>query len=75
MLKVVGLRELNQGKVINILESNGFQQVRSGKHITFKKTDSCGKVLTTWVPHHKTVSVFVIKFIIKQTGKPREEFY
>ena len=75
MLKVVGLRELNQGKVIKILESNGFQQVRSGKHITFKKTDSSGKVLTTWVPHHKTVSVFVIKFIIKQTGKPREEFY
>ncbi len=50
-------------------------QVRSGKHITFKKTDSGARVLTTWVPHHKTVSVFVIKFIIKQTGKPREEFY
>ena len=75
MLKVAGLRELNQGKVIKILEANGFAQIRSGKHITFKRTDSSGKVLTTWVPHHKTVSVFVIKFIIKQTGKPREEFY
>ena len=69
------LWELKQDKVIKILESNGFMQVRSAKHITFKKTDSAGKVLTTWVPHHKTVSVFVIQYIIRQTGKPREEFY
>lgn len=69
------LRPLDQSKVIRILESNGFQQARSSKHITFKKTGSSGNVLTTWVPHHKTVSLFVIRYIIKQTGKPREEFY
>jgi len=69
------LRPLSQDKVIKILESNGFKQVRSRKHITFKKTDSQGKVWTTWVPHHKEVTLFVIKYIIKQTGKPREEFY
>jgi len=68
------LRPLSQRKVIEILKSNGFQEVRSGKHITFKKTNSAGNVLTTWVPHHSEVSVFVITFIIKQTGKPREEF-
>ncbi|MFH1391887.1 MAG: type II toxin-antitoxin system HicA family toxin [Candidatus Diapherotrites archaeon] len=69
------LHSLSQDKVIKILESNGFKRVRSGKHITFKKTDSKGNVLTTWVPHHKMVTLFVIKFIIKQTGKPKEEFY
>jgi len=68
------LKPLNQLKVIKILESNGFTQARSGKHITFKKTDSNGKVWTTWVPHHKEVTVFVVKYIIRQTGKPREEF-
>jgi predicted RNA binding protein YcfA (HicA-like mRNA interferase family) len=60
--------------VVAILEGNGFKIVRSGKHVTFKKTNSVGEVLTTWVPYHKEVSVFVIKYIIKQTGKPREEF-
>lgn len=69
------LRPLNQDKVIKILESNGFKQVRSRKHVTFKKFDPDGKVWITWVPHHKEVTLFVIKYIIKQTGKPREEFY
>lgn len=68
------LRPLPQYKVIQILKKNGFQEVRSGKHITFKKITSDGKVLTTWVPHHKEVTVFVIKYIIRQTGKAREEF-
>ena len=69
------LRPLPQETAIKILESNGFQQVRSRKHITFKKTDRDGKVLTTWVPHGREVTLFVIQYIIKQTGKPREEFY
>ena len=30
------LLELKQDKVIKILESNGFMQARSAKHITFK---------------------------------------
>ena len=68
------LRPLSQNEVVKILESNGFKVVRSGKHITFKKTNSGGKVLTTWVPHHSEVSLFVIKYIIRQTGKPKEEF-
>lgn len=69
------LRPLPQDKVVRILESNGFVQVRSGKHITFKKTAPDGTVLTTWVPHHKEVTLFVIQFIIRQTGKPRDEFF
>ena len=69
------LRPLKQQKVIKILRKNGFEKVRSRKHITFKKIISSDKILTTWVPHHKTVTLFVIEYIIKQTGKSREEFY
>ena len=67
------LRPLQQSRVITILEKNGFTKVRSGKHITFKKNIN-GKVLTTWVPHHSEVTIFVIKYIIRQSGKTREEF-
>lgn len=74
MFHIGKLRPLPQRRVIQILESNGFEQVRSSKHITFKKTDSSGKVWTTWVPHHSQVTLFVIKYIISQSGKPREEF-
>ena len=67
------LRPLPQNKVIKILENNGFKLVRPGKHLTFKKSKD-HKVLTTFVPHHKEVTVFVIQYIIKQAEKSREEF-
>lgn len=67
------LRPLPQRKVIDILQSNGFKEARSSKHTTFKKKTT-EKVLTTWVPHHKEVTVFVLQYIIKQTEKPRSEF-
>ncbi|MDG6904629.1 MAG: type II toxin-antitoxin system HicA family toxin [Nitrososphaerota archaeon] len=65
---------MRQRRVIEILKANGFEEVRSGKHTTFKKRAPDGRVLTTWVPHHAEVTVFVIQYIIKQTEKPREEF-
>jgi len=68
------LRPLPQLRVIAILKGNGFEEVRSGKHLTFKKRGPAGKMLTTFVPHHKEVTLFVIQYIIKQSGKPREEF-
>jgi len=68
------LRPLPQKKVIQILRNNGFKEIRSGKHITFKKRTNNRRVLTTWVPHHREVTVFVIQYIIKQTEKSRKEF-
>jgi len=68
------LKSLLQTKVIQILKNNGFEKVRSRKHITFKKTDENGRVLTTWIPHHREITIFVIQHIIKQTEKPRKEF-
>jgi len=67
------LRSLSQSEVIKILKKNGFQQVRAGKHLTFKKFLS-DRVLVTWIPHHKEISVFVIQYVIKQTEKTRKEF-
>ncbi len=68
------LKPLPQREVVQILQRNGFQEVRSRKHTTFKKTTSDGRVLTTWVPHHNEVTIFVLQYIIKQTEKPRSEF-
>jgi len=68
------LQPLLRRKVIKVLIQNGFSNVRSGKHTTFKKHLENGEALTTWIPHHKTVTVFVLQYIIKQTRKPREEF-
>ena len=67
------LRPLPQRRIIEILKANGFEEVRSGKHITFKKQRG-ERVLTTWVPLHSEVTVFVIQYIIRQTEKQRSEF-
>lgn len=74
MFGIGKLSPLPQKRIIGILIENGFKEAKSGKHITFKRTNNDGRVLTTWVPHHREVTVFVIQHIIKQTGKPREEF-
>ena len=68
------IRPISTLKVIKILEKNGFVKVRSRKHTTFKKFLIDGRVLTTWVPHGNEVSVFVLQYIIKQTGILKEEF-
>ena len=67
------LRPLPQSEAIKILKKNGFHQVRAAKHLTFKKFLP-DRVLTTWVPHYKEISIFVIQYIIKQTEKTRKEF-
>ncbi len=71
---MVKLKPLPQRKVIEVLEKNGFKNVRTRKHMTFKKRLENGKVLTTWVPLHKEISKFVLKYIVKQTRKSIEEF-
>lgn len=68
-------KPLSKRKVFSVLKQNGFKVVRSGKHITFKRTTLGGKILTTQVPHHTTVCVAVIKSIMRKTNKPRDEFW
>jgi len=67
------LRPLPRRKVVEILKSNGFEEVRSRKHVTFKKKVG-DRILTTWVPHHTEVTVFVIQYIIRQSERERSEF-
>ena len=71
---MAGLKPLPQSHIIRILEDNGFRKVKLGKHITFKKKLASGKILTTWVPHHREITVFVIQYIIKQAEKSKSEF-
>jgi len=68
------LKPIAPARVIKILEGYGFRKVRSRKHTTFKKTLPSGKILTTWVPHGREITVFVLQYIIKQTGISKEEF-
>ena len=67
------LHPLPRRKVIDVLRANWFEEVRSGKHTTLKKKVG-DRVLTTWVPHHSEVTVFVVQYIIKQAEKDRSEF-
>lgn len=70
------LKPLERRKIMKILESNGFAITREGgRHTVVEKLDSNGKWWTTFVPRHNEVSIGVVQEIIKQTGKPREEFY
>ena len=67
---------LPRRKVMDILKSNGFSVAREGgRHTVLEKQDSGGKWFTTFVPRHNEISIGVVQEIIKQTGKPREEFY
>ena len=73
------LRPLSKRKVLKILRDNGFKLVLRGKHNTYKRKfvdeDGNERVLTTWIHHtHKEIRPDILKYIIDQTEKPREEF-
>jgi len=59
--------------VLEILKSHGFESVRwKGDHEQFKKKGEESRFTT--VPNYQEIDVYLIKWIIKQTGIPREEF-
>lgn len=72
------LRPLPKRKVLKIIHDNGFRQTASGKHNTFKKKikdNGRERVLTTWIHHtHREIRPDILKYIIDQTEKQREEF-
>ncbi|MBI2578405.1 MAG: type II toxin-antitoxin system HicA family toxin [Candidatus Aenigmarchaeota archaeon] len=70
------LHPLPRKQIIQILQSNGFQQVKvvKGRHLKFRKqTDT--EVLTTMVSHRPEIQPTIIRHIIKQSKKPEDEFY
>ena len=69
------LRPRSKRDILDILHSNGFVEVGGTRHMKLKKTLTDGTVLTTYVSRGSNeIPVQIIKYIIKQTGKPREEF-
>ena len=72
------LNVLPRDRIIRILLSNGFQEVKAshGPHRKFKKFDEGGKCLhTTFVSHCPRIVPNIIRCIIRQSGKPEDEFY
>jgi predicted RNA binding protein YcfA (HicA-like mRNA interferase family) len=69
------LRPLQQRKVISILTRNGFKECGGTKHIKFKKFRDGTHPLVTFVPRDREIRVPLIKQIINQSEKPRDEFY
>ena len=69
------LRPRSKRDILDILHGNGFQEAGGTRHIKLKKTLADGTILTTYVSRGSNeIPVQIIKYIIKQTGKSREEF-
>lgn len=69
------LRPLSRRDVLTILHNNGFIEAGGTRHIKLRKILPDGSVLTTYVSRGSNeIPVKIIKYIIKQTGKPRGEF-
>ena len=68
------LRILSGSEVCNILERNGFIEVRRrGSHIVMQKkiTDS---TITVPIPNHKEIRIGTLRSIIRQSRLPIDEF-
>lgn len=70
------LKPLKHREVVDILKNNGYKLDRAPRHEIYKKHVG-DKVITVPVPrpHNYPIAVFIIKNIVRKTGKPREEFY
>ncbi len=66
---------LERRKIMRILKNNGFIVAREGGRHTVLEKQGTGNYLVTFVPRHNEISIGVVQEIIKQTQKPREEFY
>ncbi len=69
------LRSLSKRDVLTILHNNGFIEAGGTRHVKLRKILPDGTVLTTYISRGPDeIPVKIIKYIIKQTGKSREEF-
>lgn len=68
------LRILSGSEVCNILERNGFREVRrQGSHIVMQKK-IIDSTITVPIPNHKEIRIGTLRSIIRQSGIPRDEF-
>lgn len=71
------IHTLPRDKVRRTLKRNGFVSIKGrGPHMKFKKYDENGKcIATTLVSHCPQIIPRSIRCIIRQSGKPEEDFY
>ena len=71
------LRPKPSRDIIRILEKNGFKILfdPKGSHARFGKITDNGYHATTVQINRREIPVFVLLKIIRQTGKPIDEFY
>lgn len=73
---LIRLRSLPRKKVLAVLNNNGYKIEREGaRHTILYKRDETEKVVgVTLVGRHNEIILPEIQWIMRQTGKPREEF-
>jgi predicted RNA binding protein YcfA (HicA-like mRNA interferase family) len=68
------MRVLSGKEVCQILEKNGFDQIRQkGSHIIMQKK-LVGTTITVPVPNHKELRTGTLLSIIRQSSIPKSEF-
>ena len=66
--------EVKRTKLIKILMSFGFKQIRHGRHLQMKKIVKDGENIPLTIPNKKKLSVHSVRRIIFQANISREEF-
>ncbi len=68
------LRTFSGREVCQILEANGFAEIRQrGSHIIMQKR-AADSTITVPVPNHKEIRIGTLQSIIRQSRLPRELF-
>lgn len=62
------------GKVIEALESLGFQLVRKGNHIAMVRDNPDGTRTPLTMPNHRKLKGSTLRTILTQAGIPKDKF-
>ena len=62
------------GKVIEALESLGFQLVRKGTHISMARDNTDGTRTPLTMPNHRKIKGSTLRTILTQAGIAKDEF-
>ena len=62
------------GKVVDALESLGFQLVRKGNHIAMVRDNPDGTRTPLTMPNHRRIKGSTLRTILTQAGIPKDKF-
>jgi len=66
--------DVSIGKVIEALESLGFQLVRKGNHIAMARDNPDGTRTPLTMPNHRKIKGSTLRTILTQAGIPKDKF-